>query len=577
MAADKRPNIKGRALIVAALLTLGYMGVGVRLAYLQVIKHGDLYARAERQQMRVINIPARRGTIYDRNGRELAVSIEVNSLYGVPSKVDDPGAVAGKLAPVLGMDRRELAGKLSGNRAFVWLDRKVGPDMPAKVEAAGQFKEFLGWVPESRRYYPNKNLAAHVLGFVGMDNEGLEGLEAAYEEFIGGVPGKVVIEKDGAGRDVLSVKEGYVAPRTSCDIVLTIDENIQYIVEKELDSVMAKYSPVSATALVMDPSTGEILAMANRPGFNPNCWSDYRSGSWRDRAVTDPYEPGSTFKVVTASAALEEGVVRPSDVIDCGRGEITVGGSVIHSAHNEGGCLRFSEVIQKSNNVGTAKVALKLGPTRLYKYAKAFGFGDKTGVDLPGETRGMLRDVKDWSAVSIAEVAIGQETSVTPVQMLTAMNCIANGGYYMKPYIVSEVKSHDGAVIKRGTPERLRKAISQGTARIMTEILCTVVEEGGTAMKANIKGYQVAGKTGTAQKYDPAIGRYSKQKYVGSFVGFAPAECPRVSVIVVVNEPRGEYYGGSVAAPAFRNIVEQTLTYLRVPSRLPERTVLVER
>ena len=577
MAAGGAPNTRRRAVIVAALLVLGYMGVCTRLVYLQVIRQGDLYSKADRQQKKVITLQPKRGTIYDRRGRELAVSVDVSSLYGVPSKVTDPDAVAGKLAPVLGISRGELKDRLSGNRPFVWLARKLTEDMRSKVDAAGRFKEFIGWLPESRRYYPNRGLAGQVIGFTGMDNEGLEGLEKVYQGGIGGVPGKVVIEKDGAGRDVLSIKEGYIAPMSANDMVLTIDENIQYFVEKELDMVMDRYKPKSATAIVMDPNTGEILAMANRPTFNPNSWQDYRPASWRNRAVADTYEPGSTFKVITASAAIEEGVVRPTDIIDCGNGEVTVGDRVIHNSHKEGGPMRFSEVIQKSNNVGTVKVALRLGRDNLYKYAKAFGIGQKTGVELPGEVSGTLRDVKQWSPVSLAEVGIGQGTSVTALQMLTALNCIANGGSYVKPYIVSRLSSQDGGVISENRPLRVRRVVSQATARKITEILSTVVEEGGTAMKANIKGYQVAGKTGTAQKYDRALRGYSKEKFVGSFMGFCPADSPRVSAIVVVDEPKGEYYGGAVAAPAFRGIVEQTLTYMRVPTRLPEQTVLVER
>jgi len=571
------PGEGRRALLVAAILLAGFACVTFRLVLLQVIRHSQLAERAHRQQNKVVDLPAGRGSVFDRNGRELAVSVDAMSLYGIPSRVDRPRAVAARLAPIIGSRVSTVAAKLSTDKSFVWLARKTPPDVPAMIEAAGGFDGMIGWLDDSRRYYPNKSLAAHVIGFTGTDGRGLEGIEAKYEPEIGGSPGKAVTRKDGAGREIFSLDDGYVPPAAGDDLVLTLDEQIQYIVEKELDRLVAKYRPVSASAIVMDPRTGEILAMANRPGFNPNSWQRYRPRSWRNRAVTDTYEPGSTFKLVTAAAALEEGVVSPSDGIYCGEGSIQVGGRVIHDAHKEKGRLTFSEVIQKSSNVGTVKVALMLGPQRLHRYARTFGFGEKTGVDLPGEVTGTLRDVDDWSGVSIASVAIGQEVAVTPLQMLDAMNTIANGGVRPVPYILSKVVRKDG-VVKNAAPKASgTRVISSATASRLTEILCTVVEEGGTAVEANVRGYQVAGKTGTAQKFDPSIGRYSRERYTSSFVGFVPADDPRISVIVVVNEPRGEIYGGLVAAPAFRSIVEQTMLYLKVPTRLPEQIVLVER
>ncbi|MGC2424869.1 MAG: penicillin-binding protein 2 [Nitrospirota bacterium] len=577
-AVEKYTGLKKRVIWVVVLLVAGYMGVGARLVYLQVIEKNFLMHKALRQQQEVILLPSRRGTIYDRNGSELAVSVEADSLYGVPETVQDPHAVAMTLAPALGVSRKSLEEKLKGTKKFVWLARKVPPDVQPKIKTDGDMEGVLGWLFDSRRYYPKKEIAAQILGFTGTDGKGLDGLEAQYEKYIGGLQGQAITERDGAGREVLALDEKKNSPKAGDDITLTINERVQYMAEKALDEIMEKYKPISATAIVMDPNTGEVLAMANRPGFNPNNWSGYASQDWKNRAVTDLYEPGSTFKLVTASGALEEGVVKPTDVIDCGNGEIEVAGRVIHSAENEGGRLTFSEVIQKSNNVGTIKVALKLGQEKLYKYAKAFGIGEKTGVDLPGEASGKLRELSKWSGLSVASVAIGQEVSVTPLQMLTAMNCIANGGYYMEPYVVSEIKGADGSVIMRKGPEKIRKVISKATAAKLRDILSTVVEEGGTAVSARIKGYQVAGKTGTAQKFDRAAGRYSKTKYYSSFVGFCPADNPKVSAIVVLNEPHGGiYYGGQVAAPAFKDIVEQALTYMKVPSRLPEQTILVDK
>ncbi|HLB25106.1 MAG TPA: penicillin-binding protein 2, partial [Nitrospirota bacterium] len=415
---EGRPYIRRRVILVALLLMAGYLGVGFRLVYLQVIRQDFLASKAARQQHEIIDLPARRGTVYDRNGSELAVSIDADSLYGVPANVDNPKAFARKLAPCIGQDARAVAAKLTGDRKFVWLARKVAPDVPGKVGALKEAGGALGWLSDSRRYYPKKDIAAHVLGFTGTDNRGLEGLEAQYQQYIGGTPGKAITERDGSGREVLAVEEGKNSPKPGYDVTLTLDDKVQYMVEKELDAVMEKYRPVSATAIVMDPRTGEVLAMANRPGFNPNRWQDSPSGRWRNRAVTDLYEPGSTFKVVTAAAALEEKVIRPGDTVDCGHGEIEVAGHVIHDAHKEGGRLTFAEVIQKSSNVGTVKVAQRLGREKLYGYASSFGFGRKTGIDLPGEVQGRLREPGRWSGLSLAAVAIGQEVSVTPLQML---------------------------------------------------------------------------------------------------------------------------------------------------------------
>ncbi|HEY3346843.1 MAG TPA: penicillin-binding protein 2 [Nitrospirota bacterium] len=578
--ADKY-SMKSRVILVAALLMTGYIGVTVRLVYLQVINQNRLERKAVRQQHEVVELPPRRGSIYDRTGRELAVSIDADSMYGVPASIEDPKGIAKRLAPIVGMRERDIEDKLTGEKKFIWLARKVEPGIEDRVNAelksAGKPNRSIGWLSDSRRYYPKKELAGHILGFTGMDNRGLEGIESTYESYIGGVAGKAVTERDGAGREVLSVEEGHNPPQPGNDLVLTIDEKVQYVVEKELDNIMSKYSAVSATAIVMDPNTGAIIALANRPAFNPNSYKDYPTANWRDKAVTDIYEPGSTFKIVTAAAAFEERVVKPTDIIEIGNGEISIGDRTIHDSHNDASRLSFAEVIQKSSNVGTIRVALKLGPERLYSYAKAFGFGSKTGVDLPGETDGKLRDVRSWSAISIASVAIGQEVGVTPVQMLSAMNTIANGGWFVRPYIVSQVRSGDGTVVRQARTEKVRRVVSPATAAKLRDILCKVVEEGGTAVEANVRGYQVAGKTGTAQKYDPAIHKYSKSKYCSSFVGFVPAEDPKISCIVVVNEPHGQYYGGLVAAPAFKSIVEKTLTYMRVPTRLPEQTILVEK
>ncbi|MEK6691916.1 MAG: penicillin-binding protein 2, partial [Nitrospirota bacterium] len=409
---------------------------------------------------------------------------------------------------------------------------------------------------------------------VGMDNKGLEGVELAYEGDMKGEEGWLVLGRDALGRDIFPSNNNYKSPSSGRDLYLTIDEVIQYITEKELVNGVERWRAKSAIAIVMNPRTGEILAMGVRPEFNPNIIGNYKPYDWRNRAITDLYEPGSTFKVISAAAALEEGVARVGDLFDCSRGEIEVGGKVMRDAHRHG-VLSFTEVIQKSSNIGAIQIGMKLGKERFYKYIKAFGFGEKTGIDLPGESPGKVRVPKEWSGTSIGAVSIGQEIAVSPLQILAAFSAIANDGNLMKPYIVSEVRDNEGRVIKSFTPQVVRKVISENTSKRLTEILKTVVEEGGTATKAAIQGNLVAGKTGTAQKTDPETGSYSNERYVSSFVGYLPAEDPKISIIVVVDEPKGAIYGGSVAAPIFKEIAEQVLTYLKIPMMEEDRTVFL--
>jgi cell division protein FtsI (penicillin-binding protein 3) len=369
---------------------------------------------------------------------------------------------------------------------------------------------------------------------------------------------------------VSDVKEGVPGN----NILLTVDEGLQYIVERELTNAMVERKAKAAVAIMMNPMTGEILALANRPTYDPNFPSAADGEEKRNRAITDLYEPGSTMKSILASAAIEEKAVSLNNMFDVSKGSIKVGGKTIHDVHRHG-VLTFQEVIKKSSNVGAVKIGMRLGATKYYEYMKRFGFGEKTGVDFPGETRGILRNVKNWSGTSLAAMSIGQEIGMTPLQMLRAYSAIANGGVLMKPYIVSEIISPDGKAIKRNSPTEERRVISKATAATLRDILKTVVEEGGTAQKANVKGNLVAGKTGTAQIFDPKTGHYSKNRFVSSFVGFAPADNPKVALIVVVYEPAGETYGGLVAAPVFKNIIEHTFAYLDVPMETEENKILL--
>jgi len=573
---------RGRILAIFLLMSLGFGTVALRLVYLQVFERADLSARAARQQERILTIEPKRGSIYDRMGRELAVSLEVDSVYGIPSEIDNPRALAQRLARILREDPHALEKRLEGDKHFVWLSRKVAPGKALQVRELGS-KE-IGIRAETRRFYPKKALAGPVLGFTGIDNAGLEGLERAYDTTLRGVSGWALAEKDAVGRTVFPGGPGfqYKLPKPGHDIILTLDEVIQHITEKELDAVLASSHARGGVCLVLNPQTGEVLALAvrasasNGSAFNPNEPQRSKPGEWRNRAVTDVFEPGSIFKPILASAALEEKVVHPLERFDCSAGKIQVADRVISDAHRNG-VLTFTDVIAESSNVGTIKVALRLGRERFAKYITAFGFGRKTGVDIPGEIPGLLRDYRLWSGVSIGSIAIGQEIGVTPMQMAAAYCAFANGGTLMKPYMVSEIVDQDGKEGKKFTPQPVGRAITEETCAKVNKILQRVVET-GTGQKAKPSGYTAAGKTGTAQKIDQKTGLYSKEAYVSSFVGFVPARAPKLVIVVMVDTPEGVIYGGSVAAPVFRAVAEQSLAYLQVtPDDLGGRMLLVAR
>jgi cell division protein FtsI (penicillin-binding protein 3) len=559
---------RGRIIAVLLLIGLGFVCVAARLVQLQVIDRSRLAARAERQQEQVVSLEPQRGTIFDRAGRELAVSMAVDSVYGIPSKVDNPRALAQRLSPILREDQRSLTRKLSGDRHFVWLSRKVDPAKAEKVKLLDV--EEIRLRSEMRRFYPNKSLAGSILGFTDVDNQGLEGVEHLYDGVLHGTNGWVLAEKDAHGRIVFPGGPGlqFRMPKPGSDIVLTLDEVIQHIAEKELDSAVAKVRAKGGICIVMKPQTGEVLALAIRSGsraaFNPNEPHNAVPAEWRDRAVTDSYEPGSIFKVVLASAAIEEKVVHPLERIDCSAGSIRVADREIKDAHKSG-VLAFSDVIAESSNVGTIKVALRLGKERFSRYINAFGFGKKTGIDLPGEISGQLRDTRQWSGVSLAEIAIGQEIGVTPIQMASAYCALANGGMLMKPYIVSRIVDRvAGTNGKEFAPQQIGRAVSPETCATVAGMLKKVVES-GTGQLAKPAGYTAAGKTGTAQKIDQRTGIYSKKDYVSSFVGFAPYKSPRLVILVMVDTPEKDIYGGTVAAPVFRAIAEQSLAHLQTP------------
>ncbi len=544
--------------MVAALLSMGFLAVFWRLADIMLVNHDWYIQKARGQQIRKEIIPVKRGIIVDRLGRELAINLETESIFVDPAELKSVDQTARAISAALNKNEDAVYAKLVSGKHFSWVERKMD------ISQAKQVKDLrlagVGLVPEMKRIYPKGALASHIIGFVNLDNKGMEGVEKGYEKYLTAKEENSYVVRDAKGN---SLSDGTTKDIRGNNIVLTIDEGLQFILEKNLDAAMKKWNPASATAIMIDPFTGEILALANRPTFNPGELAETNPAEIRNRAITDCYEPGSTFKIVVGIAALEEKVVTPETRFDCSAGYVEVGGRRIKDDHRHG-VLPFREVIQKSSNVGTIKTALMLGKSKVYEYMKKFGFGDKTGIDLQGEISGLVKPPDKWSGTSIGAMAIGQEIAVTPLQILRAYSAVANGGYLVTPHVVKEIRSPDGAVVMKIEP-KTQRVISPETAAVFRDILKTVTEAGGTATEAAVDGNQVAGKTGTAQLFDPATRRYSKTKYIGSFVGFVPADKPRIAMIVVIKEPKGQIYGGVVAGPVFREIANQALSYLTVP------------
>lgn len=562
--------MRKRAIILNTAIIFGFVAVFLRLVDLMVLNHGRFAERARIQQLKQEDIQVRRGFIFDRRGRELGVNLEVESLFCDPASMVSPQAAAYDLSGVIGKKPEAMLAKFSSKGRFVWVERKLNTETAEKIKKMDI--KGLGFVPDAKRFYPKGKLASHVIGAVGIDNQALEGVELKYNKFLKTPGGKILVTRDARGR---TLSAGVDIESKGNNVFLTIDEGLQYIVEKELDNAMAQWRASAATIIMMDPFTGEILAFANRPAYDPNSAAYAKDFEKRNRAITDCYEPGSTFKIIIGSAAIEEGIVKLDTKFDCSKGAVSVGSSVIHDAHKHG-VLTFKEVIQKSSNVGSAMIGMQLGRERVYKYAKRFGFGEKTGIDLPGEVSGWIRLPEKWSAGSIGAISIGQEVAVTPLQILRAYSAIANGGVLVTPHVVSEIRSPDDVPVYSFNSRGNKRAISKKTAEIFKDILKTVAEEGGTGKSASVEGNHVAGKTGTAQIIDPRTKRYSKEKYVGSFVGFVPADNPMMAMIVVIYEPKGQIYGGVIAAPVFKEIAKQALSYLNVPREdIGEKNILV--
>ncbi len=553
-----RPDVSfGRALLVAAIIGFWMLAVSARLVYLQVTQYQSMANRARLQQSNSLEISPHRGTLLDRQGRELARSIQMVSLFFDPDRLDvgQIECTATELAKAFGKKESEVAAQLheaqEKNRRFVWLARRL--DIEKANEIMALQLPGLHATLEPKRFYPNGTLASHVLGFVGIEGQGQAGVELTYNQKISGEAGKLFLERDATGRAYESFE---IQAKQGQTVVLTIDQAIQYQVERALEGAVQRSHAKSGSAIVLDPRTGEVLALANAPSFDPNNVSAVPAENRSNWALESIYEPGSTFKIVAFSAAIEKGLAKPDDLIDCQMGSINVAGRIVHD-HHPFGTLTMTQALEKSSNVAAIKLGLRVGDESMYDFMTRFGFGLKTGIELPGETVGILRKVKNWQPSSMGSIAMGQEIGVTPVQMAAAFATLANDGIRIAPHIVREVRDEAGNVVYTNQPEQ-RRVVSPETAIALRGMLEGVTLN-GTAKKAQLDGYSAAGKTGTAQKIDRKTRAYSKTKFIGSFVGFAPVSNPQVVIIVVIDEPAGAYHGGDVAAPVFREIAEQIL------------------
>ncbi len=548
-----------RLYLLCGVLALWCCGICVRLVDLQIFRYGSFEQRAVHQQSRTEEVSARRGIIYDRAGRELAMSIAVDSVFAVPSDVPDLAGTISLISRITKSDPHEILAKCKASRTFCWVARKADAETADRIRALNL--RGIYFQKESKRFYPKRDLAAQVIGYVGTDDEGLSGIEREFDEKLRGKPGQMLISVDARKRWFGSVEK---QPEPGENVVLTIDEEIQYIAERELDAAMERTHAETGAVVVENPRTGEILALANRPTFNPNLAREITPERLKDHAVSDVYEPGSTFKLVTISGALEEKLTRPDEVVDCQMGSIVYNGMRIRDSKPHG-LLSVADVLAESSDVGSIKIGLRLGDDRFYKYIRGYGFGQPTGIELPGETRGLTKPPNRWSKVSIAAISMGQEIGITPLQLVGLVSTMANDGVYVAPRVVA------GTTAPQSTPRTIafqaagqHRVISSLTAAEMRQMMQRVVLF-GTGKRAVLEGYSSAGKTGTAQKVDPLTHAYSHTKYVGSFAGFAPVNNPAITVAVILDSAVGLHQGGQVSAPVFQRVAQQVLEYLHTP------------
>jgi len=563
MASDFKLGKNSRLYLLGAMLLLWCFAICGRLVYLQIFRYGSFAKQAEHQQQRAIPLAAKRGVIYDRAGRELAMSVLVDSAFAVPSETKDLPTAVSLITRITGEDARVVLADCRAHKSFCWLARKADDETIERIKSLNL--QGIHFQREPKRFYPNRDLAAQVLGEVGMEDSGQSGIEHEFDDQLRGSAGKMFISVDARKQWFSDVEK---QPETGDSLVLTVDKNIQYIAEKELEQAIHDTQAIAGTVIVENPHTGEILALANRPTFDPNQHKQITPAALTNRAVSYVYEPGSAFKVVTISAALEEKLTNPDEIFDCQMGAIVYNGMRIRDAKPHG-LLPVWGVLAKSSNVGTIKIALRLGEERYYKYIRAFGFGQQTGIELPGETRGLTKTPSRWSKVSIAAISIGQEIGISPIQLAALVSTIANDGVRIAPRIVMGTTPPQGSLQTVAFhPAEGQRVISPYTAAEMRSMMQKVVLE-GTGREATLEGYSSAGKTGTGQKVDPATGVYSKTKYVASFAGFAPVNNPQIVVTVILDSAVGRHQGGEISAPVFKRISQQVLEYLHVPHDLP--------
>lgn len=556
-----KSQIARRVLLILGLGCAWVVAIVVQLLNLQALEADDYRNKAQAQQQGYFDITPKRGDILDRHLESLASTVRADSIFCQPQDVEQPELVAQKLSGILEIPAKELASKLTSDTSFIYLKRKAPPHVAQKIRDLGLKGIYTH--EESRRVYPNRSLASHLLGFVGIDDNGLGGLEYLYDKQLRGTKGRVHLTFDGKRKsysrnDVEGETEGNI-------LVLSIDRTLQHIAETSLKESVEKFSAANGSVILMDPSTGEVLALASYPDFNPNDYSDSSAEERRNRTILDTYEPGSTFKILTLAAAINEGIVSRDTVIDCSPGSARLGRKVYKEAKTSFGLLTVEEILAKSSNIGTVQIGVELGAERLHDYVSRFEFGQKTGIELPGEEAGLFRPLRNWSKISIGAVSIGQEIGVTPVQLVRAVASIANGGYLVQPILLKKVLSPAGDLLYSSEVQK-KKILERQTAETVKSMLTSVVTS-GTGRTAALKGYSSAGKTGTAQKI--VDGKYSHSKYVASFIGFAPADNPALLALVVINEPHGIPYGGHVAGPAFKQIMERALIHLGVPQDEP--------
>jgi len=554
--------------VIGLLFVVFFFIIGFRGYSLQVLSSEKLSKIIKKQTERTIELSPKRGTIYDRNGSELSVSIDVESLFANPHLIENKSLTAIKISRILGISHKTILKNFEKNRRFVWIKRQIPPAEASKIKKLGI--NGLGFVEESQRFYPNKELGAQMIGFVGRDSKGLEGIEFEYNNVLKGKSRYLAINRDALGRQLFIDGAKTSEEVQGNDITLTIDKNIQYIAEKELQAAISISKAKSGIAIVMEPATGKVLAMAVAPLFNPNQFSSYGAKTWRNRAITDEFEPGSTFKTFLMASALEENIIKPKDIFFCEKGSYRVANRVIHDTHPHG-WLNATKILKYSSNIGVSKIARHLGSELFYQHIREFGFGEETGVAFPSEANGFIPLPYRTPEHTRSAMAFGQGISVSALQLATAYSAIANGGLYMRPYFVEKVNHPNGMTIQKTNPQVLRRVVSERTARTVRNMLKSVVSKDGTGEKARTASYNVAGKTGTSQKIDKKLKGYSSQKLIASFAGFAPADDPAITVLVIIDEPEKMMSGGAIAAPTFSRITSQTLNYLHItPDKQPQ-------